>query len=170
MSGSFIFERDEQIGGFFNTDDFAFTSSWYDSLTGKLYVTAGTAGDIYEWDNLSQPPQMMEWKSKVIITKDMLNIGAARVVADYAGDIHLIPWENATTVWETTTYTWNSANPVTFKLYADKEEIFSIDLTDSSTFRLPTGYRTDTYEVSVTGDVRIRAIHLAETPLGLKEV
>lgn len=170
MAGSFVFERDEQIGGFFTTDDFAFTSSWYDPLTGKLYVTAGTAGDIYEWDNLSQPPQMVEWKSKVIITKDMINLGAARVVADYAADIHLILWEAATTVWDTTTYTWDSANPVTFKLYADKELILTTDLTDSGTFRLPTGYRTDTYEVSVSGDVRIRAIHLAETPLGLKEV
>jgi hypothetical protein len=37
------------------------------------------------------------------------------------------------------------------------------------TFRLPTGYRSDTFEVAVEGDIRVRAIHLGETPLSLKD-
>jgi hypothetical protein len=59
---------------------------------------------------------------------------------------------------------------VLFRLYANKELVFETILTDDSIFRLPTGYRTDTYEVYVEGAVRVRAIHLAETPIGLKQI
>jgi hypothetical protein len=165
-TGSFVFERDEKVGGYFVDTTYAFTASYYDTLTGKLYYTAGGNGDIFEWDDLAQPPTTVQWKSKVITTKDYLNLGAARVIADYTTTTIL--WNNATTNWEATTSLWSGVDPITFKLYANKSLVYETALINSDIFRLPTGYRTDTYEVEVMGNLRVRSIHLAETPLGLK--
>ena len=167
-TGAFIFEYDAKVGGFFVNTDYSFTASWYDPVDGIVYYTSGTNGDVYEWDNLDQPPTTLAWKSKVIATKDMINIGAARVVADYAETTTI--WDAATTNWESEMMLWDAANVLTFRLWADKQLLFETQVIDSSVFRLPTGYRTDTFEVGVEGNIRVRAIHLAETPLGLREV
>ena len=167
-TGSFVFEQDAKVGGFFVDTGPVFTASWYDTQTGKLYYVSGTLGDVYEWDDLAQPALTMEWKSKVIITKDMLNLGAARVIADYATVTNT--WDTETVVWNSALTNWNNADEITFRLWVNKELIFTTTVNDVDGFRLPTGYRTDTFEVGVEGNVRVRAIHLAETMLGLREV
>ena len=167
-TGSIIFEQDAKIGGYFVDSPYTFTASWYDTVTGKLYYVAGTNGDIYEWDDLAQPSVTMTWKSKVIKTPAMLNLGAARVVADYATVTST--WDTETQVWNSALELWDAADNITFKLWVDKQLIYTTTVSDSSAFRLPSGYRTDTFEVSVEGDVRVRAIHLGETPFGLREV
>jgi hypothetical protein len=58
--------------------------------------------------------------------------------------------------------------PVTFKLWADKDLIFQATVSSDEIFRLPTGYRSDTFEVGVSGSSRVRAIHIGETPYGLR--
>jgi hypothetical protein len=166
-TGAFIFEQDAKVGGFFVDADYSFTASWYDSIEGIVYYVSGTNGDIYQWDNLTQPSVQMEWKSKVIISKDMINLGAARVVADYA--TVTTTWDAETQLWNSALEFWDAAENLTFKLWVDKQLIFTTVVTDSDVFRLPTGYRTDTFEVGVESNVRVRAIHLGETPLGLRE-
>lgn len=165
--GSFVFEQDAKVGGFFVDTEPVFTASWYNTYTGKLYYVSGTLGDVYEWDDLTQPTLTMQWKSKVIITKDMINLGAARVVADYS--TVTATWDTETATWESALTNWNTADEITFKLWVDKQLTFTTTVNDSEGFRLPTGYRTDTFEVGVEGNVRVRAIHLAETMLGLRE-
>jgi hypothetical protein len=167
-TGSYVFEQDTKVGGFFVDTVPTFSASWYDTQTGKLYYTSGTVGDVYEWDNLSQPSLTMTWKSKVIKTKDMINLGAARIIADYSTTTDI--WNSANTVWDLETDIWNTVNAITFRMWADKELIFTTTVADMEPFRLPTGYRTDTFEISVEGNIRIRAIHLSETVLGLREV
>ena len=160
----------------------------------------------------------MEWKSKTIKTQDYINMGAARVIADYT-DIdqevineqnfnNTVPTTNAA-LWTQsqqlgclngpTDYLDSNSNrvenvgslnafpvngdsqmtslvpivgilPVTFKLFVDKDLMFQGTIQSSDIFRLPTGYRSDTFEVSVSGSARVRAIHLAETPHGLKVI
>jgi hypothetical protein len=133
-----------------------------------LYYTSGTLGDVNEWDDLTQPALTMEWKSKVIVTKDMLNLGAARVIADYSTVTST--WEDEQVEWNAALTNWDNADEVTFRLWVDKQLIFTTAVNNVDGFRLPTGYRTDTFEVGVEGNVRVRAIHLAETMLGLREV
>ena len=164
--GSFVFERNDQVGGFFVDSNYTFSSAYYEPVSGRLFYTDGTNGDIYEWDNLDQPPVTQEWKSKVIVTKDFINLGAARVVADYT-DLTSV-WDTTTGTWETSTQLWNNSDQVTFRLWVDKELLFTVGLNDDKLFRLPTGYKSDTFEVGVEGNVRIRSIHLAETPIGLQ--
>lgn len=167
-TGAFVFEQDAKVGGFFVNLDYSFSASHYDAIDGVVYYVNGLLGDIYEWDNLEQPNVTQEWKSKVLVTKDMINLGAARVIADYATPT--IIWDAATTRWDLDTEIWDASSRVTFRMWVDKQLIFETTVADTSGFRLPSGYRTDTFEIGVEGDIRVRAIHLAETMLGLREV
>ena len=167
-TGAITYERDgrdQNTGGFFVDHDNTFTATWYDSITNQLFLVTGTNGDIVEWNVTTQPFATMEWKSKVIVTKDFINLGAARVIADYT-DLTTI-WDETTSNWETTTNLWNTSDEVTFKLYVDKNLLFTTTLNSDDAFRLPTGYKSDTFEIGVEGDVRIRAIHLGSTPRSL---
>lgn len=214
-AGSFIFERDDKVGGFFVQIQYVFSAAYSDPRTGTMYYVSGNTGDIYEWDNEDQVLSPLEWKSKTIVTKDYLNLGAARVVADFetpdeeAANItaynDAIPaFNNA--VWAKSiqlgtvngptdyldagvavnnygylnAFTLNGdaqtrvqkdntgVQPVTFKLWVDKDLVFQGTVSSDDIFRLPTGYRSDTFEVGVSGSSRIRAIHFGETPYGLR--
>ncbi len=165
-TGAFIFERDEQVGGYFIDCDVVYTASFYDSVSNGMFYVSGTNGDIYQWDDISQPNLTQAWKSKTIITKNFINLGAARVVADYTNLTST--WDNTLQSWGSYGQLWNNADQITFKLWVDKQLIFTTTLNSSDMFRLPTGYRSDTFEVGVEGNVRVRAIHLAETPVGLR--
>jgi hypothetical protein len=216
-SGAFVFEREDKVGGFFVTVPTRFSAGYYDSKYNRFFYVSDTSGTLSEWDATGQPLQPLEWKSKVIVTKDYLNLGAARVIADYAtpsDDTQAIIDFNATvpatnaewwallpqlgTVNGPVDYvdpmtstrvdllgTLNSMMvngdpvteyivpitgeyPVSFKLWANKELVCDVVVADSEIFRLPAGYRSDTFEVSVSGSARIRAIHIGETPYGLR--
>jgi hypothetical protein len=198
-----IFERDDKVGGFFVKVRYRFDAAWNDPLTNRMYYTVGTGGLIYEWDSATQPLAPLDWKSKVIVNQEYINIGAARVIADFDIDeteIEAIEAFNAAViaynqaVWASNpelgtinSYLFNTAVlngdnltqnqlpvpgflPVTFRLWANKKLVFQGTVFDQEIFRLPSGYRSDTFEVGVAGSARIRAIHLGETPFGLRSV
>jgi hypothetical protein len=214
-AGSFIFERDDKVGGYFVSIDYRFTAAYNEPRSGVMYYIGDTTGNIYAWDNEQQVLSPLEWKSKTIVTKDYMNLGAARVIADYqtpdaesaniaAYNLTVPPFNNA--VWAKsiqlgcingpTDYldagarvvnfgTLNSfpvngdgqtrlekditgVLPITFKLWADKTLVFQGTVQTNDIFRLPTGFRSDTFEVGVSGSARIRAIHIGETPFGLR--
>jgi hypothetical protein len=98
----------------------------------------------------------------------MVNLGAARVIADYSTVTQT--WDTDVQVWNAALIDWNTADEITFRLWVNKELIFTTSVGDVDGFRLPTGYRSDTFEIGVRGNVRVRAIHLSETMLGLREV
>lgn len=198
-SGGFTFERDEKTGGIFTTFGsptgylltqalgkllqqnssgillneqslIDYPASYFDSAGYKLYFADGP--NILAFDDLTQPKVVLSWKSKVFKTKDMINLGAARVIADYfdlSPDALITNWEDVSTNWEDTTGTYEFAGEMTFYLWVNKELKFTKTLFNSDTFRLPTGYRSDTFEFGVESTIRVREIHIAETPLGLKE-
>ena len=58
---------------------------------------------------------------------------------------------------------------VTFRLWAKGDEVLTTTLTSDEVFRLPAGYKTDTFEVSVSGNTRTKAIHFGETPNSLRD-
>jgi hypothetical protein len=199
--GSFTFERDEKTGGIFTTfgnptyyllnqsggqilqqngfgillnapSPVQFTASYFDSVNYKLYMVRDSQPDVFLFDDITQAPLLMEWKSKVFKTKDMINLGAARVIADFtelSANALVASWDSITTNWENTTSLYEFSGQVTFYLWVNKELKAVRDLTSNNTFRLPTGYRADTFEFTVISTVRVREVHLAETPIGLKE-
>lgn len=215
-NGAFIFERDDKIGGFFVQTQYQYSAAWTDNVNNDFYYVADSRGNLAQWDRPGQPLSPLEWKSKVIVTKDYMNLGAARVIADYDtpdDEIDAINAYNLTvppfnqTIWNNApqlgtmngpgTYVDSTgatvlpsgafnammvngdfgtkyqlplptALPVTFRIWANKELIFQGILYTSDIFRLPSGYRSDTFEVAVSGSARIRAIHIGETPFGLR--
>ena len=166
-SKSFILQVEDR-NVFFVDTDYAFSSAWYDNITGRLYYTQAGASSIYEWDSLQQPFTTMQWKSKVIKLADYTNFGAARVIADYTNLTSV--WDTTLTNWESNTQLWNNADQITFNMWVDKSLLFTTTLNDSNIFRLPTGYRSDTFEFSVTGNVRVRSIQVGDTPTSLMRV
>tara|TARA_E500000331_G_scaffold349248_1_gene392148 strand:+ start:2111 stop:4513 length:2403 start_codon:yes stop_codon:yes gene_type:complete len=214
-SQSFIFERDDKVGGLFVSINYTFSAACTDYATGVMYYIGDDQGNLYEWDNKTQVLSPLEWKSKTIVTKDFMNLGAARIIADFATSTeeaeNVIAYNNTLPafnngVWAKsiqlgtlngpTDYTdagtavnnigtLNSFpinadgqtkfplestgnQPVTFKLFVDKQLIFQGTVSSDEVFRLPSGYRSDTFEVGVSGSSRIRAIHIGETPYGLR--
>lgn len=146
-NGSIVYSYDPQGGGSLVTCDTIFTAAYNDAINGSVYLASGTAGNIYKWDDSTQPLQTAEWKSKRLVTQDYNNLGAARVKADYTG-----------------------SPDVTFTLWADGVEVYSSPVYNDQVFRLPRGYRADTFEVAIESNARIRSIHLGQAPLSLKEV
>jgi len=217
-TGSFTFQLDNEQGGTFVKINYKFTAAYTDSVTGVTYYTSDATGDIFEWDNKNQLLAPMEWKSKTIRTSDYLNMGAARVIAEYqvvdeeitnSNDFNAtVPTLNAAILAVSqqlgclngpTDYTDSNSNrvenigtlnafpvngdsqmvslidvptifPVVFKLFVNKDLMFQGSVSSDDIFRLPSGYRADTFEVSVSGSARVKAIHLGETPHGLKSV
>ena len=214
-SKSFIYERDDKVGGFFVSIQYTFTAACTDYETGIMYYIGDTLGNLYEWDNKQQVLSPLEWKSKTIVTKDFMNLGAARVIADFetpgSETENIIAFNNAIPAFNNavfaksiqlgcvngpTDFTDAGARvsnigtlnafpinadgqtrfqkdisgvlPVTFKLFVDKQLIFQGTISSDEVFRLPSGYRSDTFEVGVSGSSRIRAIHIGETPYGLR--
>ena len=214
-SQSFIFERDDKVGGLFVSINYTFSAACTDYATGVMYYIGDDQGNLYEWDNKTQVLSPLEWKSKTIVTKDFMNLGAARIIADFATSTeeaeNVIAYNNTLPafnngIWAKsiqlgtlngpTDYTdagtavnnigaLNSFpinadgqtkfplestgnQPVTFKLFVDKQLIFQGTVSSDEVFRLPSGYRSDTFEVGVSGSSRIRAIHIGETPYGLR--
>lgn len=168
-TGSFFFRRTE--GGTPTGDIIEqsqiFTATWYDAASGYLYYVSGTDGDIFRWDDPTQPSLTYTWKSKAFVTQTPFNMGAARVVADYTGVAVSPLWDAYDTLWSGADLDWFVTEPVEFRLYADKQLVFTTTRSSSDVFRLPAGYKTDTYEFEVDSSIRIRSVHLGETPSSL---
>lgn len=145
-TGAFVFEPNEQ-GGTFITHDEVFTALWYNSRDDELYFTKANDANVYRWDNPAQSPLTMEWKSKTFLLEDYVNFGAARIKADFTVGTSVI-----------------------FRMYVNKQLVFTHTVTNDLPFRLPTGYRADTFEFGVETNIRLRAIHVAETVSGLKAI
>ena len=222
--GAFIFEKNEKVGGFFITLGDSYTAAWLDPITDNFYYIRDETGDIYQWDDPTQPAIAAEWRSKVVVTKDYINVGAARVIGDFTTSASeaaaiaafnaAVPATNAA-VWALSQELGTLNGPTdylvgavrisnrgdinsgrfiapgngtingdklmssllsvggtgltTFNLYVDKELVATRSVATNAIFRLPAGYKSDTFSVSVSGKARIRAIHLGETPDGLRK-
>lgn len=168
-TASIVFDPGDKSTPSFVDTDLAFSAAWYDSIDNALYVIVGATGDVYRWDDINQPSLTQIWKSKVYKTDTPLNLGAARVIADYPPGYDQLVWGTADLQWDAATSTWYVNSPITFRLYVDKELRYTKSVAGEEIFRLPAGYKSDTFEVEVEGNIRVRAVHLGQTPISLKE-
>jgi len=82
--GVFVFEKDEHTGGYLTETTQQFSAVYYNPNTAKLNFAFGTPSTMYLWDDPTQGFTNFEWKSKVMRVKDYMNLGAARVIADFS--------------------------------------------------------------------------------------
>lgn len=193
-NSSFIFERNEQVGGFLISTDVSFTAAYYHATRDELYYVRD--GVVYLWDSPNKPFSPMEWRSKVFVVKEPVNIGALRIVADFGDedDADQIEAANNATILANQAAilagdpmgSFGSImfdevevagsgldklieeSSLTVNFYAGKVLRYTGTVSSDRVIRLPTGYKSDTFEVAVAGNKRVRAIYLAETPMGLK--
>jgi hypothetical protein len=102
------------------------------------------------------------------VTPEYVNLGAARVVADYGTTDTPYVWDTTDVNWESADQDWDADNPLVFRLYVNKQLLFTRTCFDSGIFRLPSGYKSDTFEIEIFSLVRVRAIHLGDTPTALR--
>jgi hypothetical protein len=190
-----LFERNEQVGGHLVQTDIDFTAAYYEAKTDKFYYAHD--GVVYLWNSPNIGNATLDWKSKVFTTKQPINMGAARVIADYISDEDeaALVTENAAILAGNQALI-NGGDPcgalgtalvnqhyvagsnlkdfkqsyraATFQFYVNKKLIYTASRQNDDAFRLPAGYRSDTFEVRIATNVRVRAIHLAETMAGLR--
>ncbi|MFM6959543.1 MAG: hypothetical protein ACKOW0_00770 [Schleiferiaceae bacterium] len=194
-TNTFLFERNEQVGGHLVQSDVKFTAAYYDAKEDKFYFA--DSGGVWLWNSQNIGNAVLDWKSKTFTTKQPINIGAARVVADYLADddAESLEQENARILAENQALIdaddpagalctadagahqvagsnlqdfSESYRSVTFQFFVDKKLVYTATRLTSDPFRLPAGYRADTFEVRVATNVRVRAIHLAESMVGLR--
>lgn len=195
--GSFAFERDEKTGGFLVRITQRASAMYYDQHGALLYYVDGSSLTL--WDDPAQGFGEFDWKSKTFVLPEPGNYGAARVLADYGANPNdaIIAAQNtaqaalnagyisgnntkgpiARSAFGSRTFSGSQlkamqplGTAVQFQLYIDKELIFTTQLANDLVFRLPSGYKSDTVEVRLSGNARVRAIHLAETPTALRRV
>jgi len=195
---TFIFERNDQVGGHLIQTDINFTAAHYVAATDAFYYVTGST--VHLWNAPNAAPTTLDWKSKVFTTKDYLNFGAARVIADYttpegeaaiAAENEAIAAANAAIIANDLdmmgalgdgdagelVFAGSRLAPLreaeftaTFQLFVNKRLVYSATRSTDEPFRLPTGYRADTFEVRVATTARVRAIHMAETAAGLRGI
>jgi len=199
-TGTFMFERDEKIGGYLTSISQRFTAGFYNEALAQFFFVddIGTGPLLYLWDGDDEPYMSLDWHSKNVVAKEPVNYGAARVIADYndsansdALNVHnaaIIALNQATInanidVGAFGHFEFGEA-PVAFaliplleatgvlqyQLYVDNVLVFTHQVTDALAFRLPTGYRSDRVSHRISGNTRVREIHYAETPDGLRKV
>lgn len=192
---TFLFERNEQVGGHLVQSDIKFTAAFYDAKVDEFYYAHN--GQVWLWNSPNIGNAVLDWKSKTFTTKQPINLGAARVIADYISDEDAagLEAENAA-ILASNQALISAGDPsgalgtalvnqhyvagsnlrdfavsyrnVTFQFFVNKKLIYTAIRQNDNAFRLPAGYRSDTFEIRLATNVRVRAVHLAESMAGLR--
>lgn len=135
VSKGFIFDPRGGKNGYTDLDFYA-TAGYNDLEDDSLYLVVG--GALVKFAEGSTP-QSFVWRGKKFYTPRPINPAVAKVDCD-----------------------GYSPNP-TFKLYADGELKHTQTVTDSNTFRLPSGYKAHEFEIELAGSVSINEVCVYES-------
>lgn len=192
---TFLFERNEEVGGHLVQSDVKFSAAFYDAKTDEFFYAYDN--QVWLWNSPRIGNAVLDWKSKTFTTKQPINFGSARLVGDYlseedeaaliaenaairAANLAVIATEDRFgclgTVMANEQYLAGSHlqayavsyKTATFQMFVNKKLIYTGVRINDDAFRLPSGYRADTFEFRITTNVRIRAVHLAESMAGLR--
>jgi hypothetical protein len=198
--GSFLFERDEKVGGYLTSMSQRFTAGYYDEATTRFFFVndVGAGPQLYLWDDPAKPYMSLDWQSKVVVDKEPKNYGAVRIIADYVDSANssALDVQNAAILASNAALIAANINVGAFgqaefgsnvvagalaplltasgvlqyQLYVDGVLVLTQQVSDKNVFRTPTGFRSDRISHRVSGNTRVREIHYAETPDGLRKV
>lgn len=135
VSKGFIFDPRGGKNGYTDLDFYA-TAGYNDLEDDSLYLVVG--GALVKFAE-SSTPQNFVWRGKKFYTPRPINPAVAKVDCD-----------------------GYSPNP-TFKLYADGQLKHTQTVTNSNTFRLPSGYKAHEFEIELAGSVSINEVCVYES-------
>ena len=135
VSKGFIFDPRGGKNGYTDLDFYA-TAGYNDLEDDSLYLVA--SGALVKFAEGSTP-QNFVWRGKKFYTPRPINPAVAKVDCD-----------------------GYSPNP-TFKLYADGQLKHTQTVTNSNTFRLPSGYKAHEFEIELAGSVSINEVCVYES-------
>lgn len=178
-------------------DSVAEINDWVDNLyrnelDGRLYVSKGTK--LYVWDEDGGSNYEADWVSADIQLGQPTNFAVAQVHADFGS---IVPVDTSQlTINEATVAAGadavaghldghellafeingsyiipvelDTAKRVQFTIYADKQPVFTKNVSSDKPFRLPGGYKTELVNVGVNASVKTYSITIAETVDELK--
>ena len=81
VGGNFVFDRTNSAGPL-TFGDYEVQGVWYDPESSILYLLQD--GNIVQWDSDTINNSIFDWKSKIFVTPNPLNFGAALIDADYS--------------------------------------------------------------------------------------
>lgn len=168
--------------------DYLYPNPW----DGKLYAAKNQK--IYEWDADDLNRYVMFWQSMKHQVPAPVNYGAAQVFADF-GDISplntAVQDANALALAARNVrgglngarlnrFTLNGSalkyvavqtpRHVQFTLLADGAPVYSVALTSSNPFRLPSGFRSELYGFQLSSSVPVHTVAIGRTTADLKRV
>ena len=135
VSKGFIFDPRGGKNGYTDLDFYA-TAGYNDLEDDSLYLVVG--GALVKFAEGSTP-QSFVWRGKKFYTPRPINPAVAKVDCD-----------------------GYSPNP-TFKLYADGQLKHTQTVTNSNTFRLPSGYKAHEFEIELAGSVSVNEVCVYES-------
>lgn len=135
VSKGFIFDPRGGKNGYTDLDFYA-TAGYNDLEDDSLYLVVG--GALVKFAEGSTP-QNFVWRGKKFYTPRPINPAVAKVDCD-----------------------GYSPNP-TFKLYADGQLKHTQTVTNSNTFRLPSGYKAHEFEIELAGSVSVNEVCVYES-------
>lgn len=184
---SFIFQAAQDRVSLLISSSTAFDAAYSDLKTGELYFVVDNT--LYQWDETTQEELTIDWWSKDYVLNKPTNLGACRIIADYPDPLTQAEIDAVEAANNALTETLGELNGseinlfdvngssmsdlplseyVTFTMYTDKAVRFTRPVYSSEMFRLPSGFKTDTWSFRVSAPFRIRAILVAETPAQLE--
>lgn len=171
---------------------------WNDAFTGLVYVMVDNG--VYCFDTVSAPEVTYRWMSKEFTLPAPINMGAGLVYYDEFAYPPPNDLDNSYTPGEADAYTapptdisvelaqvsseglpiWDGSfihdlalpkNTLCFfRVYAKRKLVFSMPVQSNKAFRLPSGYKSDTYQLEVVSRRRIFKMAIAETARALEKI
>jgi hypothetical protein len=105
-----------------------------------------TGGEVYTLEALGAPPLPYKWRSKEVYLPRPLNLGAMEVLGG-----------------TTLTSTIFSTAPVArVRVFADKRTVFDEEVTLNESFKLPSGFKAQTYQFEIEGRMPVARVAVAQ--------
>lgn len=191
--GSFIMQLAGDKLPLFVTTNIWASAGYGDPQTGVYFFIQN--GVLYQWDAPSAAFTRADWQSKEFCFERPLNLGAARIYADYDGIDYAS--QNAAVIAANAAiddelgYLGSTElgadievgsdlfeglmsaaadSSVLFQLYTDGELRWQRYVSSDNVFRLPSGYKTDNVSFRVSSKLSIHGVVIGETPTGLEKI
>lgn len=166
------------------------SAMFFDLPTGILYLLVGD--QVFEWDALSEPNDLLSWKSKLFVLPTPTNFGAILIEADdnktedelaaieaeiaritaanlaafalpsIGGELNSLPLNSVALNGDILQPIPNFGRNVSVNVYADRKLVATVGKVNQMA-RLPAGFKATWWEVEVVSDMAIAQITLAGT-------